>query len=291
MKEQNHTPENLSPSLTTPVCTAVSIWILTFALSCWISIATTTDPAKADDDSMAERLLGESKVALTWYFYHQADTYFHGGWEHTRHEAFKKSIYQNLAGDISPRYHIHLSGSEVKEIMPWLRLATLTDPHDIRIFFDSAFWLAHDAKRPDLAEEVLLSAQVDNPFNYQVQLERGRIFLIQNKIDEAKRAFDAGLAFWPSKDKADTETAMDGKARLLLYRALLHEADGKKDEAISNLQEILRLFPERVYLLSRIDDLKEGKEPSLLASKVWSDMLKHDMSKQSENHCNHPGED
>lgn len=236
-------------------------------------------------------LLGESKVALTWYFYHQADTYFHGGWEHLKNEAFRGSIYQNMAGEISPRYHIHLGGSEVKEIMPWLRLATLTDPHDIRIFFDSAFWLTHDAKRPDLAEQVLLSAQIENPFNYQVQLERGRIFLVQNKLEEAKHAFDAGLAFWPSKDNANTETAMDGKARLLLYRALLHEADGEKKEAISNLQAILQLFPKRTYLLARIHDLQEGKEPSLLAPKIWNDMLKHDVNKQSENHCSHPGEE
>lgn len=291
MIKQDHTKKVTLTFLSAPAYPVIVIWILTFCLSCWISIATTTDPAKACSDSVVGRLLGESKAALTWYFYHQADTYFHGGWEHLKNEAFRGSIYQSITGEISPRYHIHLSGSGVKEIMPWLRLATLTDPHDIRIVFDSAFWLAHDAKRPDLAEEILLSAQIENPFNYQVQFERGRVFLMQNKIEEAKRAFDAGLAFWPSKDKPDTEEAKDGKARLLLYRALLHEADGEKKEAVSKLEEILRLFPERTHLLARINDLKEGKKPSLLASRVWSDMLKHDMSKHSENHCDHPGED
>jgi len=291
MKTLNHTQRKMFSYLSAPAYTAIVTWILTFCLSCWISIATTTDPAKAYNSSVAERLLGESKVALTWYFYHQADTYFHGGWEYRKNESFRGSIYQNIAGEISPRYHVHLSGSEVKEIMPWLHLATLTDPHDIRIFFDSAFWLAHDAKRPDLAEQVLLSAQIENPFNYQIQIERGRILLIQNKIEEAKRAFDAGLAFWPSNYKTNSETAMDGKARLLLYRALLHEADGERKDAVSNLQEIFRLFPERTYLHARIRDLKEGKEPSLLASKVWSDMLKTDTSKQSEKHCSHPGEE
>ena len=264
---------------------------MSFCLSCWISLAIANDPAKADDQSAFGMMLGESKVALTGYFYEQADTFFHGGWEHQTKEAFLDGFYQKLAGNISPRYHIHLSGSEVKEIMPWLRLATITDPHDVRIFLDAAFWLTHEAARPDLAEKVLLNAQIENPFNYQIQLERGRLFLMEKKIKDARNAFNAGLAFWPGKEKTDNYETLDGKARLLLYRALLHEADGNKNEAISCLKQILALFPDRANIQKRIQEIEEGKEPSLLASRVLGDMLKHDTDRQSGDQCKHPGEE
>jgi len=174
--------------------------------------------------------------------------------------------------------------------MPWLRLATIMNPHDVRIYLDAAFWLAHEAARPDIAEKVLLEAQVNNPFNYQIQTDRGRIFLMQHNMENAKTAFDAGLAFWPGREDKDTFECRNNKARLLLYRAMLHEADGNLAEAVSCLREILKLFPERKELLDRIKDLKEGKEPSLLASKVWSDMLKHDTARKAEDRCQHPGE-
>ncbi len=290
METQNHTQKKDLTAMKAPAYAAIVLWMLTFFLSCRIFATMVGDPAKASTDSFAGMILGESRIALAWYFYRQAETYFHAGWERRKNEAFSGSIYQKIAGKISPRHHIHLSGPKIKEIMPWLSLATRMDPHNTDFFFDAAFWLAHDVNRPDLAEQVLYTAHIENPYNYQVQFERGRIFLMQHTVDDAKRGFDAGLAFWPGKNDSDSEDAMDWKAKLLLYRALLHEADGEKEKAIANLREILELFPDRISMLERIHELEDGKEPSLLASKIWSDMIKHDMSKRADNHFGHPGE-
>ncbi|MDD4870550.1 MAG: hypothetical protein PHR77_08315 [Kiritimatiellae bacterium] len=265
-------------------------WGTSFCCSCWFSHATANNAIKDKSNSTAVMLLGEGKTALSDYFYEQADTYFHGGWEHQKKEAFHGGLLQKMAADVSPRYHIHLSGHDVKEIMPWLRLATLMNPSDVRKYLDSAFWLAHDAARPDLAEQVLAEAQINNPLNYQIQIERGRVFLMEKKLQEAKNAFAAGLAFWPGKEKTDAFETLDGKARLLLYTALLSEADGNKQDAILFLKEILKIFPERAAIRDRIKDLEDGKEPSLLASRIWTDMIRHDADMKSEGQCKHPGE-
>lgn len=285
----NNIPTNQASGML-PWSLLILTWGLAFCMSCRImNIITSGQPGKGTD-SAAEMILGESRAALSAHFYEQADTYFHGGWEHQSQEAFRNGVFQKMQNEISPRFHIHLEGDAIKEIMPWMRLATMMNPADVRIYLDTAFWLAHESARPDIAEQVLQEAQINNPFNYQVQLERGRLFLMEKKVTEAKNAFDAGLAFWPGRVKMDEYELNDGKARLLLFRALIHETEGKKADAIMCLKEITRIFPERTTILARIRNLEEGKEPSLLASRLWSDMLRDDADRKSDDQCKHPGE-
>jgi len=223
--------------------------------------------------SVVRALLGESRLALSGHFYEVADVYFHKGVEHTLRRAFENDFFQRIAGEVSPRRHAHIGGQAIKEIMPWLRLATRMDPRNVEIYLVAAFWLAGDAGRPDLAHEVLREAKCNNRFNYRLQLEDGRIYLRERRMEEAKRAFDAGLAFWPSDEQPDSNEALLGKANILLHRALLHEAENEIDEAVAALQEILSIFPERTHLNARIVALKEDRQPSVLASRLWSDML------------------
>ena len=265
--------------------------LLSFSLSCWISMATTDSEKDAYRISVAERFLGEGRLALSRHFYEQADLYFHGGWEHANKEAFHDSVFQQLEAEISPRHHVHISGEKVKELMPWLRMATLIEPDNATMYLDAAFWLIHESKRPDLAEKVLSEAQVNCPFNVQIQLEKGRLFLMEGKIAAAKRAFEAGLAFCPGPAKTEDFDTKDARARLLLYRALLHEADHENKEAIAELKEILVLFPERIAIRDRINELETKGEASLLASGVWSDMLKKESVRKEDDHCTHPGEE
>jgi len=269
----------------------ILLGVISFSVSCWLSVSTWTLQAADNRSSIAGMLLGEGRLALSGHFYELADEYFHGGLEHQTKEAFRDSLFQKAAGEISPRRHIHLSGAETSEIIPWLRLATMMNPSNVTIYLDTAYWLSSESGRPDLAEQVLLEAQVRNPSSYKVQLERGRLFLQEKRIKDAKQAFNAGLALWPGEDKPDTFEAKDDKASLLIYRALIHEAEEERQEAITCLKGILNLFPERTSIKDRIKTLEEGKEPSLLASQVWSDMLKKDVQTKSGDRCKHPGEE
>jgi len=262
----------------------ILLWGTAFWVSCCLAIVTADAQKDDPSGSVIGILLGGSRLALNGYFYELADTYFHGGWERTQKQAFSGGFVQKLRDIISPKFHMHIGGTDIREIMPWFRLATLMNPADVRTYLDTAFWLAHDANRPDLAEQVLNEAQANNPFNYAIQLEKGRILLKEKKIDDGRMALDAGLAFWPGKDDPQSFETLDGKARLLLYRALLYEADGQKEKAVACLKEIVSMFPERKALLDRIKDLEEGKEPSLLASKMWSDMLNKDADKRTLEH-------
>lgn len=157
--------------------------------------------------------------------------------------------------------------------MPWLRLAIRMDPHRAETYLVAAFWLSHEARRPNVALEILQEAQVAIPFNHEIQLEKGRLLLRQHRLDEATAAFEAGLAFWPGAVDPQSHEGRVDRASLLLYRSLLHEAAGRTEPAISDLAEIVKMFPERVSLQHRIEELRTGEGSTLSASRFWKQLI------------------
>jgi tetratricopeptide (TPR) repeat protein len=263
------------------------VWIASFSTSCWLSLtpvsvfseigrltadsAGTGLPPQLKHPSIAEAVFGESKWALSSFFYEKADTYFHAGVMHRRTEAFEDSLFQRAAREMSSDLHVHLSGQKIQEIMPWIWLTVRIDPHNIEAYRNAAFWL-NEAGHPNEAHAVLQEAQWNNPFNYEILLEDGRIYINEKKPMQAKHAFDEGLAFWPRPWNSNSDVARADRLELLLYRSLLHEVDGEKEQAISRLEEILQMFPEKKEIRERIRSLKNN-EPSILATKLMSDML------------------
>ncbi len=258
-----------------PFAGIVLLWGSAFCISCWLTF--TPAPSVTDGSigrSVVANILGESRMALSDRFYLQADTEYHKGIGHIRDEAFNDSIYQTILTETAPTMHIHIRGKSVQEMMPWLLFTIRCNPQDVDAYLVAAFWLASDdVARPDLAHELLKEGQCNIPFNSEIQLEDGRIYLNQGRLADAKRKFDAGLAFWPGAHSADDKDAQSDKAELLLYRGLLYEADGQTNKTIEAFEEILRMFPARTSLRTRIDELKNGEEPSILASSMWRDIL------------------
>jgi len=218
-------------------------------------------------------LLGESRMGISGYFYEMADLYFHRGVPHEHEEAIHGTWFQQRLAEVRPSTHLHAEGQASHEIVPWLRLATTMDPHNVDFLLLAAFWLRREAGELELAQELLKVAQVTNPYQYEIQLERGRLYLYQGAIAEARGCFDAALAFWPSHLDPTDDGARHDRARALLYRSLIHEVDGETEQAIAGLREIMVLFPERRHLQDRIEMLAHGDEPSLLGASVWNNLL------------------
>ncbi len=170
------------------------------------------------------------------------------------------SWYGRLGARLRPHGHLHATGSDVREIMPWLRLAAQADPHDIPVLLTAAFWLARDAGRPDLAAALLREARADNPFNDRISFELARIDLHAGRLAEARRELDAAIVFWPGGRDAGSPTARDDLARMLTYRAVLHEVDGEMDAARRALRAALSLHPEWNDIRARLEELDSGQE-------------------------------
>jgi tetratricopeptide (TPR) repeat protein len=263
----------------------VLLWGASFVASCRLAVLLPAPAATDAGSAVLGALMGSSRAALGHQFYETADTYFHRGVGHKRERAFTDAPFQRIKDEISPHAHVHLEGDNIGEIMPWLRFAISADPGRAETYLVAAFWLATDARRPDLALDLLNEAQWNCPFSYEVQFEKGRLHLHAQRIREARQAFDAGLAFWPGDLDPESEDARHDRAGLLLYRALIHEADGERDKAVAALEEILSLFPERRHLLKRIADLRSGEQPALLAGDYLQQLVEEDRDERRNAPC------
>ena len=277
--------ENRTACRIGPWSAVVTFWGAAFWLSCSLTTLRTGAGPAEHSPSVARALLGETCRALSGHFYETADKYFHKGVEHIRPRAFKDSIFQRAADEVSPKDHVHLEGEEIKEMMPWLCLSIRTNPHRLQTYLVAAFWLATDARRPDLALQILSEAQYNIPGSHEIQLEKGRLLLRQNRLKEAGEALDTGLAFWPGNRNPRARAMQCDKAELLLYRAVLYEVDGNIPAAVAALNEILTIFPRRTGLKERIRELQSGKEPAILAQERLRQLLRSDAQHRHDATC------
>jgi tetratricopeptide (TPR) repeat protein len=250
----------------------VSLWTIAFTLACRLDPLLALERSRGGG-SIVSLLFGASRDALSASFYTQADMFFHKGVAYSRPKTIARDPFRQALNRIAPEYHRHPVGLETAEIMPFLRLATDMDPHNIDAYLVAAFWMTTGAERPDLAADILRAAHRNNPGNYRVLLELGRLQLRRGQIDLARHALDAAIRFWPGKDDPlDRQTRLD-RAEMLTYRALLHELAGAPERAADLLAEVRSLFPERTLLAERIARLRAGQPALVPALTLMREML------------------
>ncbi|MBT3194364.1 MAG: hypothetical protein HN341_17600 [Verrucomicrobia bacterium] len=256
------TQRGFRPQLTafTLVC---ALSVAAFSLACQLIAAAHTEREPAGQPSLAQAIVGDTRLALGSQFYTQADVYFHRGVPHEKALAFDADPFQIVRNEVCPRNHQHLSGtSDIAEIMPWLSLATRVNPQNLNGYLVAAFWLASEAKRPELALRILGRAQCNIPYAYEVQLEKGRILLQTGEREQARQAFAAAIAFWEATADASNHDHLLDKAEALLYRALLREAEGETSGAIADLRAMLAISPENPAMHERLRLLERGQATS-----------------------------
>ena len=231
---------------------------VSFSLACRLS----SDPSlsTATGGSFAERLLGESRRALSGDLEIEADRYFHRGVRHVERRAFTDFI-QRIKDQVQPREHMHLSRARTVEIMPWLRFATRLDPHDVNAYLGAAFWVGQQKGLVQQALSILDEARRNNPRDYRIALQRGQILLHAGDIDGARRAFDAALRLWPGTKGVSARQKRVDLASILNYRGFIYELDGRNDRALACYRASLRLRPESHGLERIIRECERGGRP------------------------------
>lgn len=263
------------------VLVLVVLWFAAFSFSCRLVSMRANLSGRGSDYSIADSFLSAGRLALSSYFYGKADEYFHRGAAALRKKAFSDGVFQSWLAVNDPAGHVHLEGHAVAEMMPWLWLAIRANPENVENYLIPAFWLVHDCKRADIAHRLLAEARWNNPFDYRVAMEDGCIYLREGLIAEAATSLDTALAFWPGKQPPESDDSRQDKARILLYRALIYEMNKDNNKAIATLEEILKIFPDRIALRDRIGELRTGDKPSLLAAYIKDDMLRRDAERNS----------
>lgn len=257
----------------TPWVSIAILWTAVFILSCRLlpGVAATSN---SNQPSLATAVFGETRHVLARQFYELADQQFHRGVPHLQERKFENGFFMRLQLAAKPEEHLHLGHDDIKEMMPWLWMSLRMNPQDIESYRVTAYWLATAANQFDEAQKVLKEAQQNNPYQYQIQLDRGRLYLQMDQRELAVQRFDAALRFLPRTTGIDESLIKLETAEILMYRSLLHEASGETDRAIALLKVITRLFPERTQLLQRIEALNNHTPPKRSAQDLLNAMLR-----------------
>ena len=236
---------------------------LAFTLACLLLIPTADE---GDVGGLAGTVIGGGRSAVSASMYETADVYFHKGAGVATKRAITNDWFQRSLGEISPQAHRHAEGGDSAEILPWLRMATRADPHNVEAFLVMSFWLASGVKRPDLAAQVLAEAQLQNPRDYRIPLEQGRLLIHGGKLAEGRRKLEVALIRWPSGLPEDRQALLD-KAEICVLLGFLCENAGERAAAIGNYKNALVIFPERAYIKQRMTVLQGGGAPDPAARK------------------------
>jgi len=234
---------------------------LAFILACLLTAST---PLPDPEAGLTEILLGESRQALSLSFFNQADLFFHKGVDHIQARADTHSFFQRWQADITPEQHAHAEGAGSAEILPWLKLATRADPHNVEAFLVSAFWAATGLHRNDLAHQILEEAQRLNPGDYRIPLEKGRMAIRTGNLTSAFSLLETTLSLQShapvSEGEPDRQLALD-RAETFIFLGFLNEIRGAPSKAAECFKNALAIFPERVYIQSRVTLLEKGITP------------------------------
>lgn len=87
--------------------------------------------------------------------------------------------------------HDHVEGEAMSEVLPWYRLATLSNPHDVRNYYIGAWWLKtlRTEKQREEAIKFLNEGIETNPGAYELFLMKGFVLEEQGKTTDARDAF------------------------------------------------------------------------------------------------------
>jgi len=260
-----------------------TFWGLAFCLACHLA---TSQSLPAPEGGMAGLLMGESRQAVSLNFFNTADQYFHKGVAHRPPQIALHGIFRRWEGAITPEQHAHAEGADSAEILPWLKLATRTDPHNVEAFLVAAFWASTGLHRSDLADEILAEAQRSNPADYRIPLEKGRMAIRASNFDGAEKALSAALALIP----ADSTNQQMDRAEILTFLGFLREAKGVRADALLFFKNALAIFPERAYINERVALLEAGTEPPESAAELLRKLTQqtaHDACKAGDGDHDH----
>lgn len=249
----------------------------------------------AGNDDPVARWLGDSRRMFAQSFFVKADAYFHSGYYPTifdNNAPFKTphigedsdKMESKNSGDETtifnhphnwverfelnffPSYHTHLDqggvdgngASEVKEIMPWLKISAELDQHRIETYLVTAYWLRVRMHKVNEAEDFLRDGLRANPDSAAILFELGQLYNEgRHQPDQARSLYLAALNSWGRENsgKAGPDKFLLG--HILGALAELERQQGNNTKAIEYLRALKTVSPVPDEIQKQIDELSQ----------------------------------
>ncbi len=147
--------------------------------------------------------------------------------------------------------HMHLSGAERKEMVPWYVFATQLDPHNIHAYVIGGYWIGSVLKKPEAGIDFLSTGLRRNPDAWKLYVSLGQIYL-QEKHDHAQalRHFQKAASLFTEENVTRHESW-----QVYLYIAACHEWLGNKEKALISYKNILKYFPDDPISRKKVEEL------------------------------------
>lgn len=161
--------------------------------------------------------------------------------------------------------HLHTDGAE---LLPWYRLMTLSDPHNIRGYVIGAWWLKHYQKRPQLLEAIkFLDEGIRyNPDSYQLYLMKGHINRTLEDHQEARLLYRKAAEIAIQKRPPDGKISHDWTqyneedAMAAIRLAVFTEKEyGSPEEALILARRYLKILGQDVVLERQIKQMSSQR--------------------------------
>ena len=256
--------------------------ILTLLLTICFTLSTLLQPRavslnanRVKSDDFLAIVFGDARRLFAQHFFVKADVYFHSGYypsifdqarsqkTHIAEEAGGQ--HDTAKGDDEDEFkflgtphdwiekfgrnffntaHTELSGGDVREILPWMRVAAELDPQQTDTYTVGAFFLRTQIKRPKEAEEFLRDGLRANKNSYEILFELGSLYYEDYKdTDRARNIWQLAESKLEAQEAAGTQD-FQMKRRILIHLARLEETQGNLNEAISYLQRVVKALAE-----------------------------------------------
>ncbi|MGB2600929.1 MAG: hypothetical protein WBD00_03300 [Candidatus Omnitrophota bacterium] len=229
-------------------------------------------PGKTSDTPVFLRMLGEARSIVSNLSLIQADVYFHGGvydrgeacpgihsededLDHEEHlkppEPSPYDILLRLSEETLITEHIHLKGDQLKQIVPWLYYAAELDPHNVKAYTLTGYYLIYRLNKPDQGMAFLKKGLANNPDSWEINAEIGReYFQVQKNYATSLRYFQR------AKDLLDKTSHDKFQERYVLsYLALCYEKTGQLDKTLPLYKRLDEIFPDHKIFKDKIKEL------------------------------------
>ena len=206
------------------------------------------------------KTIGEAKILLSDMSYITADIYFHGGLfshpaephehAHKHIHAPKFNLLARLAEKLEFHEHRHLSGEEVKEILPWFYYAVKLNPHNIEAYVIGGYWAGLMLDKLDEGVRFLKEGLRHNPDSWEIHGEIANLYKVKEDYEKAISYYGKAHSLITRKnsDKFDRRV-------VLTFLGVCYEKTGDNLKAINTYREILKDFPDNEILIQKIEDL------------------------------------
>jgi tetratricopeptide (TPR) repeat protein len=185
-------------------------------------------------------------------------------------DAFSRKFYPSVhthldeggANGRSPSAGDLGSNSEVREILPWLRLSAELDPNSVRTYTVTAYWLRERMGKADEAERFLREGLRENPGSHEILYELGRVFS-ENHHDPARARglWELALRHWQKTESTKEEPDKFILNQIISHLAVLEQEQGHYAEALGYLQTWKKSSPAPDEIQKRIDEVRKKLPP------------------------------